>query len=387
MTPAARLSAAITVLDDILSGSPTEGALTAWGRASRFAGSGDRHAVRDLVFTALRCKRSFAALGGSLTGRGLILGGARAAGLDVDTLFSGQGHAPAEVSEFEAPRIGTDLEMLDCPDWLAPQLRSALGDDFAPIMTALQHRAPVFLRVNTAQCAVPKAQLIFADAGVDTILTPLAKNALQVTDGERKIQNTNAYKNGMIELQDAASQAVIEALEIAPNARVLDMCAGGGGKTLALAAAGANPLFAWDAAPRRMADLPERAARAGAQVTVLETPASAAPYDLIVIDAPCSGSGSWRRDPHGKWALTPDRLAEVTAIQAQILEQAAGLLAPNGTIAYITCSMLPCENQDQIAAFTTQNRQFSAQVQRNFSPISGGDGFFLAILTQKAEKF
>lgn len=382
MTPAARLSAAITVLDDILSGTPAEAALTAWGRASRFAGSSDRRALRDLVFGALRCKRSFAALGGALTGRGLVLGLARAGG-DA-ALFDGQGHAPNPATEAEAARIGTELELLDCPDWIAPQLRAVLGDDFAPVMTALQQRAPVFLRVNIAKGTLAAARQILAAEGVDSQLTQIAKNALQVTAGEGKIQNTAAYKTGLIEMQDASSQAVIEtvfsAVNIPPNARVLDICAGGGGKTLALAMLGANPLFAADAAPRRMADLPARAARAGAAVTLLERPAQAAPYDLIVIDAPCSGSGSWRRDPQGKWSLTPEKLANVIAVQAQILDQAAGLLAPGGVIAYITCSMLAGENQDQITQFIARKPQFTLRHQQQFSPILGGDGFFLAIL-------
>ena len=145
MTPAARLSAAIGILDRVLAGSPAEQALTNWARASRFAGSGDRHAVRDLVFDALRCRRSFAALGGGETGRGLILGGLRAAGATPETLFTGEGHAPAPVTEDDAGHAPTAYEALDLPDWLAPDLSRDLGPDLVAVAQALQHRAPVFL--------------------------------------------------------------------------------------------------------------------------------------------------------------------------------------------------------------------------------------------------
>lgn len=378
MTPSARLSAAITVLDEILSGQAPEAALTAWGRASRFAGSGDRHAVRDLVFDALRCKRSFAALGGAMTGRGLILGGLRAKGADVAALFTGQGHAPAVIDSADQPREAHPLEVLDCPDWLAPALQASLGTEFDATLRALQTRAPIYLRVNGLRGDVEMARQELLRDGIAVQLTQIAKNALQVIDGERKIQKSSAYLSGLVELQDASSQAVIEALDIKENSRILDYCAGGGGKTLSLACFG--PVEAHDAAPYRMRDLPERAARAGAQVRIVDQPKG--PYDLILVDAPCSGSGSWRRDPAGKWALTQSRLTELCAIQAEILDKTAALLGRSGTLAYVTCSLLSVENDQQIRGFLQRHPQFCATFQRRFSPVSGGDGFFLAVLTQ-----
>lgn len=380
MTPSARLSAAITVLDHILSGQPPEGALTAWGRASRFAGSGDRHAVRDLVFDALRCKRSFAALGGAMTGRGLILGGLRAKGADVQGLFTGQGHAPAVIDVADTPREATDLEGLDCPDWLGPALQDSLGADFGPVMQALQSRAPIYLRVNSLRGDLDMAREGLAQDGIETQLTQITKNALQVIAGERKIQNSTAYQSGLVELQDASSQAVIEALDIKSNSRILDYCAGGGGKTLGLACFG--PVDAHDAAPHRMRDLPDRAARAGASVRIVDQPKG--PYDLILLDAPCSGSGSWRRDPAGKWALTAQRLHDLCQIQAEILDKACTLLAPDGVLAYATCSLLRDENESQISDFLARHPRFGIQKMQRFSPLSGGDGFFLAVLTQNA---
>ncbi|MGV8950052.1 MAG: RsmB/NOP family class I SAM-dependent RNA methyltransferase [Cypionkella sp.] len=382
MTPEARLSAAIEVLDRILAGQPAEAALTQWGRASRFAGSGDRHGVRDLVFEALRRKRSFAALGGAETGRGLILGGLRAQGIDPAGMFTGQGHAPAPLRAAEAARETTLAERLDCPDWLLPVLQASLAADFVPVMQALQQRAPVFLRVNSRKGDVAAAQAALAAQGVATELTSLASFGLEVTGGARKIQSSEAYKSGLVELQDAASQAVIEALPLADGQRVLDYCCGGDGKTLAMAARAKIALSCHDAEPRRMRDLPARAERAGVEVNFVENPSKAMPYDLILTDVPCSGSGSWRRDPQGKWALTPERLAQLQIIQAQILDEAAALLA-QGVLAYATCSMLLEENEQQIAALLARHPAWHCSLQRRFSPLSGADGFFLAVLTRQ----
>ncbi len=382
MTPAARLAAAIEVLDAVLDGASPEAALTGWGRAHRFAGSGDRAALRDLVFDALRCRRSHAALGGGLTGRGLVLGGVRASGADPDALFTGVGHAPAGLTEACAPRDPTVLEALDCPDWLAEPLLAALGVDFAPVMQALRHRAPVFLRVNRARGTVAQAVAMLAGDGIGAAPHPLASFALEVTEGARKIQTSDAYLTGFVELQDGASQAVIAALPLRDGQRVLDYCAGGGGKTLAMAAQADLHLWAHDAAPGRMRDLVVRANRAGVQVILTDNPEKTAPYDAILMDVPCSGSGSWRRDPQGKWALTAARLADLQAIQSGILDRCAALAGTGGWLAYVTCSLLRAENEDQVAGFLARHKGWSCTHQQRFTPLHGGDGFFLAILTQ-----
>ena len=383
MTPAARLSAAIEVLDRILSGTPAELALTNWGRASRFAGSGDRHAVRDLVYDALRCRRSFAALGGGMTGRGLILGRVRAAGQDPATLFTGHGHAPAETGEQDNSRPPTEAEELDLPDWLIPEMHASLGPDLSAVAHQMRHRAPVFLRVNLGKVDVEGAIAALSRDGIQAKPHPLAPTALEVLEGARKIQLCAAYGEGLVELQDAASQAVVAALPLQRGMRVLDLCAGGGGKTLAMA--GAVPglkIWAHDASPGRMRDLSARAARAGVAVTVTDTPERDGPFDLVLADAPCSGSGSWRRDPQGKWALTPDRLTEIMAIQTSILDRMPSLVAPQGFLAYATCSLLKAENGDQIDAFVTRNPGWVCRAQKAWTPLSGGDGFFLSILTR-----
>lgn len=382
MTPAARCSAAIEVLDRILAGAPAEQALTNWGRASRFAGSGDRNAVRDLVYDALRCRRSYAALGGAETGRGLMLGALIAAGTDPATLFTGIGHAPPGLTEGEAGRQPQGAEAFDLPDWLLPQLAESLGADLEPVAQALRQRAPVFLRVNLRRATVAQALVALQAEGITAQPHALADTALMVTQGARKVQASQCYQSGLVELQDAASQAVVSALPLRDGLRVLDHCAGGGGKTLAMAARAQLALFAHDASPARMRDLPARAARAGARVTLTDAPETLAPFDLILADAPCSGSGSWRRDPQGKWALTPDRLAQTLMVQDAILDRLAPMVAPGGVLAYATCSVLRAENEDRIAAFVSRTPGWQVHSQQRFTPLTGGDGFFLAQLVQ-----
>ncbi|WP_374426397.1 RsmB/NOP family class I SAM-dependent RNA methyltransferase [Tabrizicola sp.] len=378
MTPGARAAAAIEVLDRVLAGEPAERALTNWGRASRFAGSGDRAAVRDIVYDALRRRASSAALGGGLTGRGLVLGLMRAAGQE--GLFSGEGHAPAPPGPEEAEREPDAEERLDLPDWLVPELRESLGADFAAVSEALRSRAPVFLRANRVKTDVAGAVAALAEEGIVAQPHPLARNALEVTENARKIQNSRAYRDGWVELQDASSQAVVEALPLADGMKVLDHCAGGGGKTLAMAARARLKLLAHDANPRRMADLPERARRAGVSVTLTERPEGGAPYDLVLVDAPCSGSGSWRRDPEGKWRLTREALDRVLQTQSAILDRVAPMVRAGGWLAYATCSMLERENRGQVRTFLARHPEFRLHVDHAFSPLQGGDGFFLALV-------
>jgi 16S rRNA (cytosine967-C5)-methyltransferase len=381
MTPGARLSAAIEVLDRVLQGEPVERALTNWGRASRFAGSGDRAAVRDVVFDALRRRRSAAVRGGGLTGRGLVLGLCREEGRA--HLFTGEGHAPAPPEPGEAGREPTAAEALDLPDWLLPEMTASLGDLRDPVLTAMRRRAPVFARVNLGKADVAGALTALAAEGIFARPHPLSPTALEVTENARKLQASAAFREGLIELQDAASQAVVDALPLEDGFRVLDHCAGGGGKTLAMAARKRLVLFAHDAAPQRMKDLPERAHRAGITVALTETPEATAPYDLVLVDAPCSGSGSWRRDPQGKWSLTSDRLTALRAEQAAILGRVARMVRPGGWLAYATCSLLRCENQEQAARFLSEQPGWTLESDRSFTPLDGGDGFYSATFERK----
>ncbi|MFW2587329.1 RsmB/NOP family class I SAM-dependent RNA methyltransferase [Sagittula sp. SSi028] len=383
MTPAARVQAAIDILNRIQSGEAAEKALTSWGRRSRFAGSKDRAAIRDHVFDVLRMWRSTAALGGAESGRGRMIGLLRAQGQDVAELFTGQGHAPAPLSEAEtqAGHTPEGAEAMDLPDWLAERFTQDLADAAEATAEALKTRAPVFLRVNLLKADVTRAQAQLAAEGIETRSHPLSPTALEVLSGARGVARSDSFAAGLVELQDAASQAVVDAIVMDAPARILDYCAGGGGKTLALAArAPQAELHAHDADPRRMSDLPQRAARAGVSVRCVDAPEGA--YDVVMADVPCSGSGAWRRAPEGKWLLTPQRLSELNRIQSEILNTCAGYVAPGGCLAFATCSVLRCENEDRLAQFLTDHPDWRAATQRRFLPADGGDGFFVACVVK-----
>lgn len=387
MTPGGRLAAAIEILDQVLTGQPAEKVLTNWARRSRFAGSGDRAAIRDLVFDALRCRRSFAALGGGETGRGLILGGIRAAGDDPAAVFTGEGHAPAPLDPVEAALSVQYDDLpepvaLDCPDWLADDLRASLGADFAPVMQALRHRAPVWLRVNLLKATRDAARDALTEDGIETEAHPDCATALRVLTHPRRVQNSTAYSTGLVELQDLSSQRVSTFTAPHKDQKILDYCAGGGGKSLALAAQTGGPVFAHDAAPERLRDLPARAGRAGADIRCLsgDQVSAQAPYDMVLCDVPCSGSGAWRRSPDGKWRFSAADLDRLCATQQQILRQAAALVAPGGCLAYATCSFLRAENEDQIARFTAAHPEWRLDRDLRLSPLQGGDGFYAARL-------
>ncbi|MCA8868017.1 MAG: RsmB/NOP family class I SAM-dependent RNA methyltransferase [Rhodobacteraceae bacterium] len=383
MTPAARHAAAIDVLDLWLAGTALERALTNWARKNRYAGSGDRLAVRNIVFDVARRRRSTAAAGGAETGRAMVIGLLQQAGIDPTTLFTGQQYAPAALQPGEWPiDVGAlpDPVRLDFPDWLEGRLVASLGPDFEAVMQALQFRAPTFLRVNAKKGDRMSAIRMLAADGITARVCDLANNALEVTDNERKIATSKAYLYGLVELQDAASQAVIEQLDLPEKGRILDYCSGGGGKALAMAAKTSAEIFAHDIDPDRMRNLPQRTERAGVTIRPLASSelVASGPFDLVLVDAPCSGSGAWRRSPGGKWGFQPDDLAALLQTQTQILEQAAGLVSANGRLGYVTCSILNEENTDQISGFLAANHGFQLELQRQFTSLDGGDGMFVA---------
>ncbi len=387
MQPAARVAAAADILDRMIAGEAIEKCLTTWGRKNRYAGSKDRAAIRDYVFQAWRCARSYAALGGAAeapTGRALMIGVLRAQGLAPETLFTGVGHAPEPLSEEEAaagaPPVG-DAATNDMPDWLWPLLEASLGEAAAAEAQMLRARAPVFLRVNSRKATLEQAIKALAEDNITAEVSDLAKSAVLVTEGERKVALSGAFADGLVELQDAASQAVVDALPLAETSRVLDYCAGGGGKSLAIAASCEATVFAHDIAPERMKDIPERAERAGCKISVLEPEALVdQTFDLVFCDAPCSGSGAWRRAPDGKWRLTPESLIELTETQLAVLSQASQHVGEGGALSYATCSLLACENGEVVDAFVKANPEWQSVSQRSWRLMDGADGFFLAIL-------
>lgn len=385
MTPAARAQAAIEILDQILSEAPAERALTRWARASRFAGSKDRAAVRDLVFDALRRRDSYAWAGGVLSGRGLMLGRVLSEGGDPAEVFSGQGHAPGALGEGELaairdPATAPEAVRLDLPDWTVPHFREGLGADWARIAALFRDRAPVDLRVNTLKGDLETARVQLGAEGIETETLDAVPTALRVTGGGRQVNRSAPFLSGLVEVQDASSQAAILACAPERGQSVLDYCAGGGGKALALAALTGGPVHVHDIQPERMRDIPERAARAGACCPAWDGTGA---FDLVFVDAPCSGSGTWRRTPDAKWRLTEARLSELSALQADILAQAARHVVQSGRLAFATCSVFRAENEAVINAFVGSNPGWTVDASRRFGPLTHGDGFFLALLSRR----
>ena len=383
MTPAARVQAAIEVIDDFLTGRSGEMALTAWARRSRYAGSGDRAAVRDHVYDALRHLRSYAACGGGMSGRPIMIAALRKQGVDPQGIFTGDRFAPETLSakEQEPNEFTSEAEQFDMPDWLWPIWCQDLADHAEQAADNLRQRAPVFLRVNIARTTREAALQKLCDEGINTEVHPFVPTALKVIDGARKVAQSDSYKQGLVELQDASSQASVCALTSQIKGPVLDYCAGGGGKALALAAWLGKKVHAHDASVSRMKDLPVRARRAQADIVLKTTDqVQQTKYGLVFCDVPCSGSGAWRRDPSGKWRLDAGQLDNVLKRQFDILSNAADLVAPDGVLLYATCSVLERENGQQIDLFLKQNSHWSLANSQQFLPDSNGDGFYFAIL-------
>ncbi|MEM8692493.1 MAG: RsmB/NOP family class I SAM-dependent RNA methyltransferase [Pseudomonadota bacterium] len=382
MTPGARVAAAISVLDDVVGGMPAEQALLRWARASRFAGSGDRAAIRDHVFDVLRNWRSDAVQGGGQTGRALMIGRLRAVSNDLDKLFTGQGHAPPplsveELAKWEKP--GDMGDVWNLPDWLIPYFERSLTNQAAAAAIALQARAPITLRVNIRKTSVADGAAALSADGIKVQHNPRASTALSVLEGARRIRQSNAYIDGLVEMQDASSQAMVLGL---PKAnRTLDYCAGGGGKALALAAVGST-VTAHDANPGRMENLPSRAARAGTRVQIVSSAdlANTDLFDLVLCDVPCSGSGAWRRTPEAKWRLMPNDLAALQRTQSQILNRAQNLVTRDGYLIYATCSVLMEENADLIDEFLNRHPDWQMTYTETWPIDETGDGFFVAHL-------
>jgi len=385
MTPGARVAAAIAVLDQIRDGAVAEQALTAWARGSRFAGSRDRAAVRDHVFDVLRARRSL----GDGSGRSLMHRLALREGWDLGALFSGTGYDPAPLTAAEHEALKVPMELSDAarcdlPDWLWQLWQHSLGDLAEAAALAQQGRADVFLRVNRRRGTVAQAADALAKDGIAVDLHPKVQGCLRVVNNPRRVKTSDAYLTGLIELQDAASQMAVLDTPVPSGARILDYCAGGGGKSLAFADLHEATVFAHDIAPQRLRDLPARAARAGVKIDILQTRelADQPKFDVVFCDAPCSGSGTWRRTPDAKWRLTADGLVALMQSQAEVLANAAPLVAAGGTLVYATCSVLTNENDDMVKTFVEQCPEWSSVLVLRRLPDADGDGFFACGLTR-----
>jgi len=380
-----RLSAAIAVLTDIEARKrPVSEALKDWGNANRFAGSGDRAAIGNLVYDALRRKASHAFVIGSDSPRDLVLAVAvRDWSEDIAALnasFEGDRFAPAPITEEEAARLTSEDALADAPDhvradvpeWTVPSIKLSLGQDWIAEGVALTARPPLDLRVNTLKSNRDK--VLKALKRFDPVETAIAPQGVRFPAGNRdsrtpNVQSDEGYLKGWFEVQDQGSQIVSALTGAKPGEQVLDLCAGAGGKTLAMAAVMNNKgqLFAYDSERPRLAPIYDRLQRNGVRNAQVRPPEPDALDDLVgkmdrvVIDAPCTGTGTWRRRPDAKWKLTPEQLAIRIAEQSAILADAVRFVKPGGTLIYITCSILVEENDQQVANFLAANPGFVAQ--------------------------
>jgi 16S rRNA (cytosine967-C5)-methyltransferase len=427
MTPAAHVAAAIEILAELCARRrPAADVLKEWGLAHRFAGSTDRAAIANLVFDALRKRASSAFVMDEDSPRAIMLGALREARkLDlfaIDALFSGTGHAPPPLTAQERDRLqmatldgAPDHVRGDYPEWLSERFAAAFGENAAEEGRSLAARAPIDLRVNILKSS--REQALEKLAHLQPAPTPLSPIGLRISPDARgrgpALAGEPAYVKGLVETQDESSQLAALLCAAEPGLQVLDICAGGGGKTLALAGQMHNrgQIYAYDDDGRRLMPIHERLERAGARNVQVRAPRGKADVladlegrcDIVLVDAPCTGVGVWRRHPDAKWRLAPGALEQRLNDQAGLLAKAARFVKREGRLIYVTCSVLREENEDQIARFLSENADFCAvpaaeaadraglpELARFASPhgagirlspaASGADGFFIAAL-------
>jgi 16S rRNA (cytosine967-C5)-methyltransferase len=383
MTPAARISAAIEVIAEIEARHrPAPDALKDWGLTHRFAGSGDRAAIAGLVYDALRRRASAARIMGEATPRAVVLGMLRLERklepAAIGALASGARFAPAPLSAAEQARLdAADLAgappwvVGDYPEWLDPHLARAFGEERAAEGAALASRAPLDLRVNALKAEREQAAAALDDlAPQPTRWSPFGLRITLAAEAKSPaIHAEPAFIKGVVEVQDEGSQLAALLAAAKPGERAVDLCAGAGGKTLALAAVMDNrgQIFSTDLDKRRLAPIHERLERAGVRNVQVRTPRAQENVladleqraDLVLIDAPCTGIGTWRRNPDAKWRMRPGALEVRRNEQVEVLDRAVPLVKPGGRIAYVTCSLLVEENGDQVRDFLARQPDFA----------------------------
>ena len=431
MTPAARLAAAIDLLEEIDSAGrkPADAVANNFFRDRRFIGSGDRRAVSDRVWGVLRARRRLGWWLGRagahpsarlLVAASLLLEGWTMAG--VEQSFSGGQFAPPPLGTEEKsvlrPLQGRTLAhpdmpepvLLEVPDWVLRPLQERFGADLATEMAAMGEPAPLDLRVNLLKSTLEEARAALLAEGIEAEPTPYSPWGLRVAH-RRAVTSGPAFQTGAVEIQDEGSQLVAHLVGAEPGMRVADWCAGAGGKTLAIAAAMENrgQIFACDVSEARLEGAVRRLRRADVHnverhLTVAGdkwAKRRAQTFDRVLVDAPCTGTGTWRRNPDGRLRLTDTDLAELLPKQAHILDEAQRLVRPGGRLVYATCSLLTDENEAQVDAFLTRHTAFSvmpvSQVWTLTAPLPcddpflvltprrhGTDGFFGAVLQRAA---
>ncbi|WP_420332364.1 RsmB/NOP family class I SAM-dependent RNA methyltransferase [Roseibium sp.] len=430
MKDGGRLAAAIEVLTEVENRHrPVQASLKDWGTSHRFAGSGDRTAIGNLVFDALRNRASLAALMKDTSPRAVVLATYALTwekGLEaLAQVLEQDRHAPEPLTPGETESLAgkgaaemTHWEQADIPQWVWPEFEALFGVDAVREGNALATRAPIDLRVNTLKADRDKVLKRISHTGAaPTKLSPIGARIVAKPGPGRlpHIQAEEGFQKGWFELQDEASQLAASLAQAKPGEQVLDYCAGGGGKTLALAASMQNKgqLYAYDADRLRLAPIHERLKRAGVRNIQVRDPASSTledlkgQMDLVFIDAPCTGTGVWRRRPDSKWRLAEKALGDRIEDQRTVLQRARDYVKAGGRLAYVTCSLLPQENQHQIDWFLKENADFelvslseswkdlfpgqpqpkyaSPRGEMLFTPASTDtDGFFVALLKRRS---
>ena len=374
MTPSARLQSVIDVLRGLdTTAQPVDRFLRDWFRARRYAGAKDRAAISERTYAILRHRSSFAWRMGSGEARALVIASLLAEGLSLDEiadLFDGKAYGAAALSEAECsasaapPRAEPPLCVRgEFPPFLEAELAGAFGPALLDEMMAMQARAPVDLRVNTLKASRETVLEALRAEGYDAEATRTSPFAIRLSSGEglSKLSTTSLFAAGAFEFQDEAAQIAALLCAAKPGMRVLDFAAGAGGKSLALAALMQNKgeIVAHDASPDRLKRLAPRAARAGATIIHPWPGPPEGAFDIVLIDAPCSGSGTWRRQPELRWRTTPDGLQALTGLQDELLEQGAARVVAGGRLIYATCSILPRENEERIAGFLSRQAGFA----------------------------
>lgn len=432
MKPGARIQSAIEILGDIFSsGRPADRVFDQWSRASRFAGSKDRAAVGEIVYTVLRRRAELSTAIGTTEARLLafaallLIEGEGLAALS--DLADGERHAPAPLSDEERTALetaalpGPDAAphiRFNYPEWLHTEFEVAFGPRLEAEMAALLDRAPTDLRVNALKAERADALAALGEAEVAAQLCPFSPWGLRLT-ARVNLPGLALYRDGVIEIQDEGSQLACLLTAVKPGEQVVDLCAGGGGKSLALAAMMGNrgQIFACDTDMRRLGAMLPRAKRAdirNLQTRVLGPFAPDKPdgeladlearADCVLVDAPCSGTGAWRRSPDARWHLTPEMLAGYHAAQDEVLARGARLVRPSGRLVYVTCSLLPSENEHRVDAFLATHTDFALADWQDYWPEEGAplpappggalrltpascstDGFFMSVLVRKGE--
>ncbi|MHB8529260.1 MAG: RsmB/NOP family class I SAM-dependent RNA methyltransferase [Caulobacteraceae bacterium] len=419
MLDGGRLAAAIAVLKEMEAHHrPSRLALKAWGEGARYAGAKDRAFVSGLVLDVLRHRRSLAWRMEAGTNRALALAALRflwdwpverIAAAAADAAHGPGGLGPAERALLESPLDPGQAPAAvrgDYPDWLAPHMERAFGRTAAEEGAALAKRPPVDIRVNRLKSDVERVAKALAAFGPEPpggLPDALRIAAPAASERTAAVEATPAFEKGWYEVQDLGSQIAAACADGIAHRQVLDFCAGGGGKTLALAAMMGNTgqLWAWDADPRRLAETVRRAQRAGVRNLQVRSPLEPTGLagleermDVVFVDAPCTGSGTWRRHPDAKWRLTPAQLERRIADQDAVLTAAAPYVKAGGRLVYATCSLFTEENEDRIVAFLAGHGRFRPQpasgVADDFltpagflrlTPATAGtDGFFVAIM-------